>query len=562
MDAEGQICNYGEEVLFLSPLLPYPKYSVEDDPVDYFYYRNTLKQSVFQLKSFQSWHSLHLMAQNIGAPSVVAENLYFKEFMKLIESRRFGIVAIGFTVILSGRVLEMVRLIKQLQPGIVVVVGGYGTAIFKENMQVSNELKSLVDYICPGEGIGFMRDLVERKWGIKSPGSLKQELVPSTNSLFRTRLNLFNQLIFVTGLGCNHGCSFCSTSAMFNRKRIGLFDGKMLMESIKIQHDRHPKITSAIIYEEDFLISRKLVAEFREHYLRSELVGRNLFFTVFSSVSSVLKYSIDELLELGIGTIFIGVESSSDEILESEGLAKRKGDVAKLFADLHSHGINTLGSIIIGWDGQDLAKAKDDIRFFVGLNPTFYQVVPLHVVPGTALWDRYKAEGRIAGDFSFDADGITDFNFELKQMHRGEALDLISRGYKDLVDEGGAWPFRLFENLLNGYFALQVGSGDIQKDRARKYRETMKKLSFLAASSIFFNRGKKFRKRWRKTFGLYSTRFPFEAILVMLAAPVLAFLLLLINTLARLNHHLKRNGDQPGKIVREYASTGVDAENG
>ena len=39
-----QIPADGPKILFTSPWGPYAKRAVEDDPVDYFYYRNTLKQ--------------------------------------------------------------------------------------------------------------------------------------------------------------------------------------------------------------------------------------------------------------------------------------------------------------------------------------------------------------------------------------------------------------------------------------------------------------------------------------------------------------------------------------
>ncbi len=46
-------------ILFVSPCGPYPKTRVDRDPVDFFYYRNTLGQGIFRLRSFQSWYSLH-----------------------------------------------------------------------------------------------------------------------------------------------------------------------------------------------------------------------------------------------------------------------------------------------------------------------------------------------------------------------------------------------------------------------------------------------------------------------------------------------------------------------
>ena len=83
------------KILFTSPCGPYPKLPVDKDPIDYFYYRNTYKQGLFQLRSFQSWHSLHYMAQNIAVPSVVLENPSMTVFQKevALEGNIFLVIA-------------------------------------------------------------------------------------------------------------------------------------------------------------------------------------------------------------------------------------------------------------------------------------------------------------------------------------------------------------------------------------------------------------------------------------------------------------------------------------
>src|SRR5665811_552727 len=97
------------KILFTSPCGPYAKLPVDKDPIDYFYYRNTYKQKMFRLRSFQSWHSLHFMAQNIPVSSVVLENPSMKAFQKEINKGEYEIVAIGFTILLTKKVLEMVE---------------------------------------------------------------------------------------------------------------------------------------------------------------------------------------------------------------------------------------------------------------------------------------------------------------------------------------------------------------------------------------------------------------------------------------------------------------------
>jgi len=540
------------KILFSSPYGPYEKIPVDKDPIDYFYYRNTFRQKMFQLRSFQSWHSLHFLAQNISVSSVVLENPSIRRFRKEVASGEYQIVAIGFTILLTKRVLDMVVWIKNNHPEIEVVLGGYGTAVFKESFVTSDKLKKLTDHICYGEGVGFLNDRIYKKWGISKPKKLSQDFVPAVNSFFRSKIPLFKQIVVVGGLGCVYGCSFCATSSQFNKHYIPLFTGKDLFNSILEQAQKYPNIPSAIIYEEDFLLNRKAVLEFKEYFSKSELQKRPFLLTVFASVQSIMRYSIEELIQCGIGTIFIGVETLNHEVLEQEGLSKRHGDVEELFANLHSHGINTLGSLVVGWDSQNMSSAAMDSKRFVAMNPTFYQVVPLHVVPGTKLWEQMKKDDRIDANYQVEYDGITDFNFASKNFSHKGALKIVFNTYFALVKEGGPWPFRLFENLLNGFVFLNGRKENLYIQRTKTYKAMLWPLSLMAFSSRLFFNGKNYRKRWLKTMKLFRKTFPLLWVISASLSPLIAIILIVIYSISLLVYWINPRGDQPNYIRTIY----------
>lgn len=539
-------------ILFSSPCGPYAKLPVDEDPIDYFYYRNTYMQKMFQLRSFQSWHSLHFMAQNIQVSSVVLENPSMKAFQKEINKGEYEIVAIGFTILLTKKVLEMVEWLKEKHPAIEIVLGGYGTAIFKESFETSDKLKNLVNHICYGEGLSFMNSIISTKWNIKNHQTLKQELLPARNSFFRTPIELFRQIVIVGGLGCVYGCSFCATSSQFNKRYIPLFKGKELFDSLLKQSHKHQKIQSAIIYEEDFLLNRPQVIEFIEHYKSSELHKRSLLLTIFASIKSIMQFSIEELIECGIGTIFIGVESLDEEVLLKEGLTKRLGEIESVFRQLHTHGINTLGSLIIGWDSQTAAIARADSERFISMNPTFYQVVPLHVVPGTKLWEDMKSDGRISADYKVELDGITNFNFEAKSFSHSDARKLVFDTYAGLVNEGGPWPFRLFENLLTGYLNLKENENPILSNRANIYNALVSPIFILAFASRFFFFGKNFKKKWNSTMTQFYKTFPWHFFLSIILSPFVILLLTGIHLFGKLFYYINPKGDQPDYVRVVY----------
>ena len=540
------------QILFTSPCGPYAKLPVRKDPIDFFYYRNTYKQKMFQMRSFQSWHSLHFLAQNIPVSSVVLENPSVKKFQQEVDAGNYGIIAIGFTVLLSRKVLEMAEWVKKQHPEIEIVIGGYGTALLKEPSELSSALRKVTDYVCVGEGVEFMNRLIVQKWHIEKRKELQQDFLPAKSSFFRTRVPLFKQIVVVSGLGCVYGCSFCATSSQFNRRYFPLFQGKELVDCLIAQSRKHPSIQSAIIYDEDFLLHRSRVMQFIDYFQKSELSEKPFFITVFASVKSIAQYSIEELIACGIGTIFIGVESLSAEVLEKEGLTKRKGNIEALFQQLHAHGIHTLGSLIIGWDGQTKAIAEADSARFVALTPTFYQVVSLHAVPGTALWEQMKKENRIAEDYDVGLDGISSFNFEAKDFPRADALKLIEKTYEELVNEGGAWSFRMFENTLNGYSLLKNAEQPLLVKRAAMYKSMIFPLCILAFASIGFFHGKGFRARWRKTMKQFSATFPFLFGISVLTFPLSALFLAVIYAMGTVSYLVSPTGEQPDFVRREY----------
>lgn len=540
------------KILFTSPWGKYTKLPVETDPIDYFYYRNTLKQGIFQLRSYQSWHSLHFLAQNVAVDAVVFENPSEKRFKAEVNKGQYQIVAIGFTVLLSGKVLEMAEWLKANHPSVEIVLGGYGTAIFTETYPISNRLKSLVDHICTGEGLSYMNALVGKKWGIENHQPLRQNLLPSTNSFFRTRVELFKQIIVVSGLGCVYGCSFCATSSQFNKRYIPLFGSKDLVDCLVEQSNQHPSIKSAIIYEEDFLLNKTKTLEFIQHFSQSVLAERTFFLTVFASAHSVSKYTIEELIACGIGSIFIGVESLCEEVIDQEGLTKRKSDIELVFKRLHDAGINTLGSLIIGWDSQTKEIAMADSERFIALNPTFYQVIPLHPIPGTALWEQMKQSNRILENYHFEYEGISNFNFESQSFPHEEAIELVSDTYYGLVEKGGPWPFRMFVNLLNGYLNLRHDSNPLLSGRASQYRKMMFPLCLLAFSSRFLIQGKGFSIQWSKNMRIFARIAPAAFSISLLAAPIVSLILAGVYLYGTVKFRLSKHGDQPASTFRYY----------
>ncbi len=543
------------KILFTTPYKPYKKAKVFEDNIDFFYYRNTLKQGIFQLRQMQSWHSLHFIAQNLPVNSVVLENPKFHKFKSEVEKNNYDAIAIGFTIVTASRVLEMIKWVKKFFPKIDIIIGGYGTAIFHENFGIEQEIKNNSNYICFGEGVSFMRNYLKEKYGIDSQEPLKQDLLPIKMGFFRSKVTIQETLNFISTLGCNYDCCFCSTSSHF-KKKVNLFSGEKLYKAIKQNIKKHKRANSGVIFDEDFLADKPAVMEFIKCVESDEeFKNKPFLLTVFSSAKSVAQYSLSELIRCGIGMIYIGVESFNTDILNNEKLYKRDGDevdISSMFKELNQAGIHTLGSIIIGWDNQSKEMAYNELQQFVSLNPTMYQVMPLQAIPGTPLWAKMKNEKRIVDNYNYSNVRLEKASFKYKHFSQEESVSMIYNTYQKLVDDGGPWPFRMFTNIRNGIKTMKKLEGDEFKTRLNTYKKMkfpLYVLSFISGIMFF---GKNFRKKWNKEMKDCFFENPFYFFIVVLISIVSLPLLILIVLWGKIRHFVLPFGDQPETIRMEY----------
>lgn len=542
-------------ILFCTAYGPYPKSSAERDDADVFYYRNTLYQGLFQMRQAVAWHPLHLIAQNIPLPSVVLENPSFEGFKREIRESGSDIVAFSFTVNQAGRILDMARWVKAERPGVGLILGGYGTAIFRERSGIGAELESLADGICQGEGVSFFRRYLREKCFIDCPdGPIEQSLPPSGNGLFRLPLTLFRQGHVVKSLGCTRGCSFCGTSSLFSRKKIPIADARGLYDAIKNLSLRCPDISSAVVYDENFLEDEAFFRDFKALMEKDEeLLSRPLSLTVFSSADTVQRYSDEDLLKAGIGMVFIGVESFERGILDEEALAKRgREPIEAVFERLHGAGIGTLGSLILGWDSHDIDIVQRETAAFAGLVPTFYQVVPLHAIPGTPLWKKMSAAGRILPGYRFEDDSVGKSNIVHPRLSPQDMDASLRFAYRALVESGGPWPCRLLGVDLRGWLRWKDSEDPALASRARGFKKSVLAILPLAWAGRYLTGGGKFHERFASDAKRCFGEMPAYAIFSALLGAFLVPLLLALRLYALLRHALLPNGDQPACRRFEY----------
>jgi radical SAM superfamily enzyme YgiQ (UPF0313 family) len=543
------------QILFTSPAGPYEKHPIDDDPVDFFYYRNTFKQKMFRLKSWQSWHSLHFLAQNTPVASVVLENPTMKKFHEEVNNGTYSTIAIAFTAVHLKVVREMLGWIKHTHPAITIILGGYGTPYLEEDTDTAVEIRQRTDHICSGEGISFMRKFCAEKYGVKSSEPIKQNLLPARNCFIHSDIVLFKQSIIVARLGCRAGCPFCSTSGQFHKKIFTYLEGAELAGTVVNTADRYPSIQSALIYSEDFLADRDAVLQFK-NILAPLLHKRKspFFLTVFASVRSISQYAPEELTEIGIGTIFVGVESLDENAIRTERLHKRGTAVEPAVRQLHAQGIATICSLIVGWDIHNENDMERDLDAFIRLQPSLYQIIPMLAAPGTPLWHTLKKEGRLSPEAIEKQWGINRFNFPLKNASAGRVLKMIHDAYLRLAEEGGPWPIRLAQVYLNGMKWCSRQKKPLFRKRARQYRRMVIQLLPLAVTTPIFFHDRRLRLQVLSFLKECFRHLPLQTVTGTVIGMVLAPLLCSVYGFVLFRNALRSSGDLPPFIRKMYNS--------
>ncbi len=341
----------------------------------------------------------------------------------------------SFVLATYHRMKEVVALVRRHSPRSKIVLGGYGTVAPDEM------LRPYSDYICREEGVGFMRRLLGEP----------EIQMPYRHPLIINPFRVFGKDVSRTGivfggLGCPNGCDFCCTSAFFKRKHIRLLP------------------TGAD--DEDFLLNRRRAMEFRECVLRG---GKPLSIFVFASVRAVSRYTVTEILEMGIDGMWIGYEGTRS------GYAKQAGrPVEEIFREYREHGISILASMIVGFPYQTPEIIEEELSGLLALRPVLAQFLIYGPCPGTPFYDQVVREGKLLPAVAEDPELFyrRGSGFYAMVSHPSMTSEQIEAAQQRCYEEDfrrlGPVLHRSVERWLDGYLKLRGSPSAFLRAKAER----------------------------------------------------------------------------------------------
>lgn len=212
-------------------------------------------------------------------------------------------------------------------------------------------------------------------------------LPPVRRDLIKRHLYLVPNSIVVSR-GCPHVCDFCYKEAFFEGGR-GFYTQRVddALAEIERLPGRH------VYFLDDHLFGDGRFASALFEGMR----GMGRLWQAAGTVNSILRPGLlERAVEAGLRSLFVGFETlNPDNLIEQRKYQNLRRSYAAAVHRLHDLGVMINGSFVFGMDGDDSSVFARTVDWAIehGVETaTFHILTPY---PGTALYQRMAAQGRL-----------------------------------------------------------------------------------------------------------------------------------------------------------------------
>lgn len=263
--------------------------------------------------------------------------------------------------------------------------------------------------------------------------------------LYRPPSEAYSLIIQAT-LGCSQNkCTFCS---MYKSKKFTIKPLEQIKKEIDFFRIYVKKAERIFLADGDALIlPMKILKEIfiyiNEKFPEAERIS------LYGSPKSILLKTPEELLELknlGLGLIYLGVESGSDKILSSVKKGVSREEIIAAGKKVKKVGIPLSVTAIAGLGGKEnsIEHAVETASLISEINPDYFGVLTLMLEEGTELLEEYKKGNFIPLSSS---EILEETKLMIKNINVKEKCIFRSNHASNYVSLKGTLPYEK-ENIL------------------------------------------------------------------------------------------------------------------
>jgi radical SAM superfamily enzyme YgiQ (UPF0313 family) len=229
--------------------------------------------------------------------------------------------------------------------------------------------------------------------------------------------------------GCPFDCEFCNVTSLFGHQP-RIKSASQILQELDALYDTGWR--GSVFFVDDNLIGNKkaLKQDLLPALIHWRKRKRGYVFNTQASMNLADDEELTHLMvEAGFRTVFIGVETPSEESLAECGKKHNlRRNLVQDVKQLQQAGLEVQGGFIVGFDHDTQSIFQRQIDFIQQSGIVTAMVGMLQAPTGTRLFARLKDAGRLLGHMSGDnVDGSTNI---LPQM----GLAALHRGYQQVLD--------------------------------------------------------------------------------------------------------------------------------
>jgi anaerobic magnesium-protoporphyrin IX monomethyl ester cyclase len=394
--------------------------------------------------------------------------------LDLLKKYSPDLVGLSFMSVQYQSAVKLVRLIKEYDKNIKIVIGGYHPTLMYEEISESPDFQT-IDFIVRGEGEATLNELVtalnagtgyDKIAGLSYRVNETFHHNPSRELLDLNSIQLPNRDARIikkgfsifgfsadnieTSRGCTNKCKFCSVSKMHGRT-FRTYETNRVIADISDAQRHGAKYLS--ISDDNITTDIKRLENLCDEIISNKLDSIHYF--VQATVNSIAQNPklVKKMADAGIKAVFLGIESTkSNNLIFLDKRTSDTEDTKNAVRNLKDNGIITLGGFIVGMPDDDEKSLWDifnDARELKIDIPVFSILIPQ---PKTEIRDELMAQGLVTNTDDYQKYDLTIPNIKTKYLSPEDLGRITQKMYDNyLVNLNYIW-FNQVRRLYPAYF--------------------------------------------------------------------------------------------------------------